>query len=104
MKFYIIVIFSAFLVSCTKYSLLKDYRQLKSESISIPQFEHVVNNGRNSVLHEDFKKAKLKFIVLCDSTNCNKCFIESIYGWQDITKLADSLQNQLSIYFNISSI
>ena len=97
LSFVLIVLF--FLLSCSSHSLENDYKQLKSSRIVFPNYEYVIKNGREIVTPSKLNSTKLKLIVFCDSTNCNKCSIENIYSWERLIEYAKTLNNELSYHF-----
>ena len=98
MKLFVICAALSILLSCSS-DLEKNYKQLKSAEIVLPTYESMVINGKDSIVTEDFNNTKLKFVVFCDSTNCNQCSIDHIYGWEDLIEYANTLDHQLSFYF-----
>ena len=91
-------IITILLTACSTNSLERDYKRLKSEKVTLPQYQTAIVNGKN-IPATNLPHGKLKLIVFCDSTSCNNCAIEAIYSWEDYIKYAEDLDDQLSYHF-----
>ena len=98
MRLFVICAALSALLSCSS-DLERGYKQLKSADIVLPTYESIVINGKDSIISEDYFATKLKYIVFCDSTNCNQCSIDQIYSWEDFIEYSNTLDHQLSFLF-----
>ena len=95
----LIGLFMSFLFfSCSSNEMKKEYEQLKSEKITIPDYEHAIIEGKDSLINDCFK-GNLKLVIFTDSTSCNSCSVETIYNWEELVKYAERYGGQLDFYF-----
>ena len=98
MKCLVYAITALLFLSCTPDNIKREYEQLKSNRIIMPDYEYAMIKGRDTLVSDCFHE-KLKLIVFTDSTSCNSCSIENIYDWSALIDHAEQYDNQLCFYF-----
>lgn len=93
----IIITTILFLFSCSSGNLKDDYIKLKSKDIIIPNYKSVILNGKDT-LFPKILDTKLKLVIFCDSTKCNSCAIDDLYGWKEVISNTRDFKD-LSYYF-----